>query len=62
MKKRLLKKLARHAVNQCKEMEVPTPIQPAKIRNALWLYIRKHQDFVRDPKIVREFWDWFNHL
>jgi hypothetical protein len=62
MKKRQLKKLARRAVEQCKGMEAATPIQPAKIRNALWLYIRKNQNDYKEPKITREFWKWFEGL
>lgn len=59
MKKRQLKKLAKRAVEQCKQTEFIAPIRPIKLQKALGVYLYKHRNDSLKPKIIREFWQWF---
>lgn len=62
MRKRQLKKLATRAVTQVKSLPSATRIEPAKVRNALWLYLHKCQNKGREPETYREFWKWFDRI
>lgn len=64
MRKRQLKKFAKKAVQQMKGWQTVKPLQPWKMRNAMWLYLYKDhcRDTVQESKIYREFWNEFDRL
>jgi hypothetical protein len=62
MKKRQLNKLAKKGVQQMKLMSESLKIEPRKVRDALGLYLHKHNETVPEPKLYKEFSEELDRL
>jgi hypothetical protein len=62
MNKRQIKKLSKHGIEEMKKMDKTMPLSTKKIQHALFLYLQRNGEKVREPRLYREFWDTFNKL
>ena len=59
MKKRIVKKLARKAVEELQQMEHTRPLSSKKIQKATYIYLKR---CLNPSKVYRDFWDAFDNV
>jgi hypothetical protein len=62
MNKRQIKKLSKHGIEEMKKMDKTMPLSTKKIQHALFLYLQRNGEKVREPRLYRETWSALNEI